>query len=755
MASRVFPAIGLFAGFTALPALAAESCSAAAQEKLRSLDPAQIEAQISQISALPKDQIMEVQSCLIARGCYDTDPKRVDGLVRTFTQAALERSANNLCGRPIPRAAPLCGDGHAMVSWVLTPADLKDLQPPPPPPSQPPPPPAPPAASAPGDSTAGPTGATPPPPPPPSPKPAAPVISQPLIDALAAGIQGVEYPSRALFENALAFFVKESLKGKKELDQVVRDLELHKDRIVNAACKEHQPSDAGPGWTPNWHTNMLYSLSSPVYGFFPFWLFDAPAASSGSSKKASAPPAPHELYFGLLERIGWFGVTFSDRGELDLKPTLHQVNSDISKQIESARRFRTAVDLVIYRNLPREEWMRLASPPSTMLESLAAGIASEVGTPSTAFLDQIQSWILPRLLTSPPTAWDGATLYFEGYPYDDPLAMRYLVNFLERLRQQLDSKEQRETVWTTARHSLKLNLVLPYSAFVPKSPAASASGALIAEERNITLAELAKLIPNKEGQDNPHPALRPGDHNDVDYFIVFLPQPTTDAKKELRGAVEVAFTRGQPELSKALEQDSSVSLAVWRYQMLRKLIFVLSPGTWKFKGDYTQEGAQFYDDTVYAKNNFAGVGFWPLPAYDGTNEKLAGQIESTFRSRRNDVIEAQVAPAAEKILGLPVANFVGGWRRELFVLVETITFLLFAYVIAAYWIIELRDFWHQHRRWFLGFGTVIVVIVILLCLFDRRLRDWALMVFIGLFFLLFALLIGRQYFRSTVERDLP
>jgi hypothetical protein len=182
---------------------------------------------------------------------------------------------------------------------------------------------------------------------------------------------------------------------------------------------------------------------------------------------------------------------------------------------------------------------------------------------------------------------------------------------------------------------------------------------------------------------------------------------------------------------------------------------VLAPGTWKWKGDYPVAGAQFYDDMVYARNNFGAVGFWPLPGYDGRNPELAAQVRSVFSAQGSDAISRRLAPWFVSILGVPVANFFGGWRRELFIFVEAVFLLLLVYAVCGYWIFELRTFFRKYKWCFGALILLTVSVLVLLCLFDRKLRDLALLVFIGLFFVLVAALFARQYFLSTVETDLP
>ena len=88
----------------------------------------------------------------------------------------------------------------------------------------------------------------------------------------------------------------------------------------------------------------------------------------------------------------------------------------------------------------------------------------------------------------------------------------------------------------------------------------------------------------------------------VENVLVFLERPTTEAKKRLRARMERGDFRG--------EERSTV---------LRSIIPIVPPSGHKavkqraLKGETTQEFSQYLDDVVYFQDNFAGIGFWPIP----------------------------------------------------------------------------------------------------------------------------------------------
>ena len=104
----------------------------------------------------------------------------------------------------------------------------------------------------------------------------------------------------------------------------------------------------------------------------------------------------------------------------------------------------------------------------------------------------------------------------------------------------------------------------------------------------------------------------------VNKILLFLERPTSDAKKDLRVRMEEGLFRGPV-----------------RADVLRSIIPVVPPGGHRFVKraankdafDTTppKEFSQFDDDVVYFKDNFSGIGFWPVldPTSDDNAEMTA------------------------------------------------------------------------------------------------------------------------------------
>jgi len=717
-------------------ALAQSDCTPFALEQLSKLNTQQISGQIQDIMQLAPGQIMEVQRCLKARGCYDRDPAAIDGIVRVFTGGALTRSASGRCSiRPDTGEIESCRKGNDAITWQLSTANIKALETPEKPDA--------------GSIDASSQTETPPPAPPP-----------PMSGELKAGLQlmqNADYFSRDLFENDLRYFTLEPITDEKVKKAATTEFDGMLPKIREIACKSHSYDMTPPAPDPDMGLNETEALSDGVYGFFPFWGFGTSVEEEQGKpeKKAGSVPTRHQVDLGVLQRIGWFGATFNNSGQLDLpslkSPESHKIVVD---EIALARRFRTNVDIIVYKKLSPAQWSEVISAdPDTFINNLTDGIAKEVGSMPGGFLDSVQCWAIPSALTSSPLEWDGATLYLDGFPWGDSAALDFLKKLLRRLRVALYNRQESSAVCQRARPELNLYLVVPFDALVVDPPQPPGQQTPQQPARNPTIFALSQLIPNRKGDIN-LASRRPPEVDVVDSFLVFLPQSTSVNKKRLRQAIETAFNRNEDTL-RAVQENVDVDLAVWRYQMLRRIIYILSPGEAKYKGDYAKPGLQLLDDMVYGKNNFAAVGFMPLPVHDGNNLNLADDIRLVFRREQRDWVERNISPIVEKVTGMPFVNFIGSRRREIFLLIELIAAVLLLYFIASRWIFELRDFFSEHKMPFIALFALGAAASGLLCLLDRNLKQLASYLLAGLVLFSAAIFGLWKYRQSKVQADLP
>jgi hypothetical protein len=317
--------------------------------------------------------------------------------------------------------------------------------------------------------------------------------------------------------------------------------------IVKKAKKTYKfkdYKDKNIEWTGGSCGCVLEDLSGVIYGLYPFW-------------KAGGKQT---LDFSALSRIGYYAISLDERGNIvdndgnsATYPDLDKDNGKAADFINEARDHRTKMDLVI--NVDKwNEWRQL---DHDAFDELTDNIASLI-------IEKLRNRRLNRWKPyytfggqPVPPIWDGITLYVNSL--DD--RGNSFVAFIKKLQEKLK----------TDGNNYNLNILLPMDEFV--------SGFSKFES-------LKELIPEKKEGGNGYK-----DNNYVDYFLVFLEEPTTDSKKKLRREIENNFKGYQ------------------RKTMLRKIIPVITS-----TGYNTQ---QLEDDLIYFDDNFGGVGIWPLPLKTG------------------------------------------------------------------------------------------------------------------------------------------
>jgi hypothetical protein len=176
-----------------------------------------------------------------------------------------------------------------------------------------------------------------------------------------------------------------------------------------------------------------------------------------------------------------------------------------------------------------------------------------------------------------------------------------------------------------------------------------------------------------------------------------------------------------------------------------------SAGTGASTSPGAVEKSHLTDDMIYAKENFGGVGFWPLPGYGQPKEEersdfLAGEIRAVFIADS----PGSMSPAWLAV----IENFFFAFRREVFVFLECILLLLAAYGVCAFWLFELRAFFHAHLSWFLGLILFMLGILYLLFLSNPRLKNY-LPSFIVAIVLAALVSFAAWAYISKLEKDLP
>lgn len=286
-------------------------------------------------------------------------------------------------------------------------------------------------------------------------------------------VQDIEYANESLFKSAL----KAKVTGLTDQDQTL---------ITETAKKQH-PYDASKSvhWSGGSCGCVLDDLSGVVYGFYPFWM---------------AGDKPQLVDFSVLTRIGYYALSFDDKG--DIAETL-QWDGEKADFIKEAHIYRTKVDLVIYKN-DWKKWSQFtAEKKMDIIDKATTNIVHLVNKTLTGFFPRIKPYISWGTSSSPAMG-DGVTLYFNGYPIDDDV-MHFLCTFIEQLKSKLHTNGR--------GHFLSMMLMLP-------------------------MDELSRVVQKLEDAE-----VIIGDTKAkaVNSYLVFLEEPTSDNKKKLRKTIEDNF----------------------------------------------------------------------------------------------------------------------------------------------------------------------------------------------------------------------
>jgi len=410
-----------------------------------------------------------------------------------------------------------------------------------------------------------------------------------------------------------------------------------------------------------------------VYGFYPFW-------------KAGTPQT---VNFSLLSRIAYYALSFDSKGEMSPLLHWHRRTADF---VTEAQRYRTKVDLVIYKN-DWADWFNFSRKDQLfVIDKTTRNIVRAVDQkmPDT-FENRIKSLVSSKEST---TMGDGVTLYFDEYP-ENAQAVAFFESFIKTLRLKLKA----------ANSNYKLNLMLPMHAI----------------GRGIYTFENLEKFMNDENTVA---------DDDIDLFLVMLEKPTTDTKKALR----LSF-----------EQDRSFK-GIQRKNMLRKIVPVISP-----LGHKANEYKQFEDDLIYFEDNFGGVGFWPLPLAEQKGAEMVEQaVREVFVKKTDlDFIDQMMPKEA-----LSPCKWICPNRWYFRLAYDVLALLFFLYALLALRSVALRNFFNQNKRYFIASAgaTVLIFYSALMCdpyLGTKKDEVTLAFIFAGIFFF-----IWRNYMRMK-ESEYP
>ncbi len=521
-----------------------------------------------------------------------------------------------------------------------------------------------------------------------------------------ASLQGVAFVNRRLFLRAV-----QTRLGIADPPAAADHAQLS---AMAATARKQEPLPYPPVTITAEGCGCLRDLSGTIYGFLPPWLGadEATAAGAADTGQRAARAPTFAVDFTVLSRVGYLGLTL----QADGKPAPDrqwQPSFDLGGFIATAHKHRTQVDLVV-RAAGWQHWT------DTVVQDVAVGhILDHVTRPiEPAATSVVGSLALDRFHS---TRLDGVSLFFERF--DGSAEQSRIINaIVTKLRAKLDAEDRRYFVNLVfdvdlSRKMLEHLRSILRSAPRPTSPTSFAESAT---QSIMPVAEATK------GQ--------------ADLVLLFLEQPSSKAKKRLRVELD----------------ESDVFHGQERKDLLRRIVPVISPaGHFQPQNEQNRNAnslQQLDDDLIYFKDNFAGVGFWPLPKRTSVDhERLRGQLVRIFAT---DVDGGFLQPSSDTGLAMQVCDFACPNRWLFRLATDAGGGLLVLAGLGASLSCRFRKAFGRYGLAILALALVFGCLVLISSVCDPFWRERRDLAGLGLIVLLAALLISR-YIVALKRKHLP
>ncbi|MFK7887708.1 MAG: hypothetical protein AB8G16_12690 [Gammaproteobacteria bacterium] len=492
-------------------------------------------------------------------------------------------------------------------------------------------------------------------------------LSQSVLERLAT-LQEVPFPDDELLRTAIRTTVgPQSNAATKE----IVGLALKSDRRVSQSALGLAPigwqgGECGCGV----FESLDHSYPSHLYGLYPYW--QGPRLDADQPDAAAEDPAVVD--FSLLERIGYYGVTFDERGQIRLPLHFQQKpqpangwfwqRDNYAEFVKRAHQYKTKVDLVVYNN-DWQPWLSGDKTSSAFNRDLTEPLIDSIRGQITQRLDGYANALKPIIslgFTSARTLGDGVTLDFdfELVPAEDQVWLYDQILGKDGLVEQLRQTLVPEKGWP-ANVQYFINMMIP--------------GECIAEsaaDADCAFYDIEKLSKLKS----------------VDLFLVDTTSSDdgADTIRRMRTAV------GKLDVTEQI-----------RFQ--RKLVPLMSEDA------LTRSDAQ---RLRWVDWNFAGLASWGLNNDPETAQRVRQAFVST--GRHLALPDAELAfmgrmQARLASLEATVCNATCPRRWLLRSLIFSVALLSLIYIIASYWFLVLRGVYDS--RLFVGVVVFFVVLFVL------------------------------------------
>ncbi|MCP5293019.1 MAG: hypothetical protein H6938_10905 [Burkholderiales bacterium] len=409
---------------------------------------------------------------------------------------------------------------------------------------------------------------------------------------------------------------------------------------------------------------VLDALSGTVYGIYPYW---------------HANDAQQKVNLSVLSRVAYYGLSFDPGG------TITHVNDDNNKFnlkqfldnstfIQTARKHDSRVDWVIHKDQSywSKEWRSLDSnQKANVFTSLADNIYQLLTQPLNDLYARLTFGVVQLA-----TQGDGVTLDFRGFP-NDGVSIDLFNNFYDELTKRLKATGNDYFVNIMVSQSELGEGLYQYFNLLERISGIKANDAASSYQQVDIRDDLNAKI------------------------IVLLEEPTTRAKKTLR-----------------LDVENKGLYGTLRGLLLRNIIPVI-----EFDGHNWE---QLEDDIVYFKDNFGGVGFWPLPLNEPPlTAEMPGRCED-IQSIGGCLVRHFQHPDRNGQPDSALDRFVCENRSLFWVTLVALTLLSLILLISY---LKSCRFHGKHKNIFIVslFATIVpaLVVALMLLLFDPNLETIA------------------------------
>ena len=388
------------------------------------------------------------------------------------------------------------------------------------------------------------------------------------------------FAGKASFSESLSYFLwsvakiknKETVKNFNCIVTVLNDPVLEKARLDQDALKilvaQAEKPFLGSMLDPIQldAVDVCLDCSLPMngvsYGFYPFW-----QASNAYKDFGMNTTNPAQLDFSLFNRIAYFGLPIKEDGSIE--SLLHWDDvAYVEGFLKPLAQWNVKKDLVLYSN----NWQQWGENNSQNLDRkpIVSGYAEKHLKKIREINNQLKS----------DQQIDGISIFFDGYSIStDYENIIYYVTALKE-SMSLDAKNG-------VADELTINIILGTSWQDGISGVCKVGH--VDKDDETYFKELQEiLLPIKKTKETMEQKAI------VDNLLVFLYESTSKAKKCLRLQVENEFSGDD------------------RVDVLRKIIPILGRAKQKERsdGDFF---LRFKHDISYLKDNFGGIGLWPVP----------------------------------------------------------------------------------------------------------------------------------------------